>query len=81
MDMKISNFYATSDLPLVATLSLYFPVEKIDTTNPRRTSFLFLQTSELNDLITKYWRKELRIEPLAFFNQLKTVKTMLYSRV
>jgi len=75
------ELYSTSDLPLVATLSLYFPVEKVDMTNPRRTSFLFLQSSELNDLITKYWRKELRIEPLTFFNQLKTVKTMLYSRV
>jgi len=76
-----NELYSTSDLPLVATLSLYFPVEKIDTTNPRRISFLFLQTTELNGLITRYWRKELRIEPLAFFNQLKTVKTMLYSRV
>jgi hypothetical protein len=85
--MKIDNvdklptqqFYKTSDLGLVTTLSLFFPVRTIDRSNPRKVLFVFDQTDELNDFVNKYWRSEITVEPQTFTNQIKNIKTRIYS--
>ena len=85
--MKIDNvdklptqqFYKTSDLGLVTTLSLFFPVRTIDRSNPRKVLFVFDQTGELNDFVNKYWRSEITVEPQTFTNQIKNIKTRIYS--
>lgn len=81
MSKKIADqqFYKTSDLGLTTTLSLYFPVITIDRSNPRKVLFVFDQTDELNDFINKYWRNEVVVEPQTFTNQIKNIKTRIYS--
>lgn len=73
------NFYKTSDLGLATTLSLYFPIRTISRTNPRKVLFVFDQTDKLNDFIEKYWKNEVVVEPQMFTNQLKNIKTRIYS--
>lgn len=73
------QFYKTSDLGLVTTLSLHFPVITIDRNNPNKVLFVFDQTSELNDFVNKYWRSEIVVEPQTFTNQIKNIKTRIYS--
>lgn len=85
--MKIDNvdklpkqqFYKTADLGLVTTLSLFFPVRAIDRSNPRKVLFVFDLTDELNDFVNKYWRSEIVVEPQTFTNQIKNIKTRIYS--
>jgi len=77
--LTINNYYSTSDLGLAATLSLWYPIEGIDRTNPHRAVFLFKRDEELNPLLEAYWRRELKVEPQTFFNQLKTIKSRLYA--
>ena len=71
--------YKTSDLSLITILSLSFPVKTIEKTNSKRLLFCFESTKELNKCIENYWAGDLQVEPQKFFNQLKTIKTRIYS--
>jgi len=85
--MKIDNvdkfpaeqFYKTSDLGLATTLSLHFPIKTIDRNNPRKVLFVFDKTDKLSNFIDKYWRSEIVVEPQTFTNQIKNIKTRIYS--
>ena len=73
-----NNYYNTSDLYLVATLTLWYPLESLDKTNPEKTVFNFLLTEDFQKTLDKYWRNELLVEPKALLNNLKVIKTRLY---
>jgi len=75
------NLYRTSDLALVTTLSLYSPIETTEPMDDRKVFFVFLKTPDLDMLIKKYWAGKLRVEPQRFFNQLKVIKTRIYSQI
>ena len=75
---KQDNLYQTSDLALATVVSLFYPIESVDRTNPRKAQFLFCRDRKLDDLVDEYWRGELKVEPQQFFNQLRLVKTRLY---
>lgn len=70
--------FETNDLSIATTLSLFFPIENIDKTNPRKALFIFDRRKELDDLIDRYWKKELLIEPRAYFDNLKALKARIY---
>jgi len=76
--VKLSDYFATSDLSLATTLSLWYPIDSIDKSVPR-AQFLFKRDQALDKLVESYWRGELRIEPQAYASQLKIIKTRLYS--
>jgi hypothetical protein len=73
------NAFSTHDLALAATISIWFPLQLLVKTNPHRAMFIFNRSKELDELVEKYWKKELRIEPRQYFDQLKSVKARLYS--
>ncbi|MDP4010081.1 MAG: DUF5659 domain-containing protein [Candidatus Shapirobacteria bacterium] len=74
------DYYKTSDLALVTALSLYYPIESLETVDNRKIFFVFKKTQELENLIGMYWNSELKVEPQQFFNQLKVIKTRIYSQ-
>ncbi len=74
------DYYQTSDLSLATAISLFFPIEGIDKTR-HKALFLFKRSQELDLLIESFWRKELKVDPLTYFNQLKIVKARLYGEV
>lgn len=81
-NLRVDDYFTTSDLALTTSISLYFPLEVIDRTqNPYKAHFLFRKDpeGELVKFIECYWRGEVRIEPQAYFNQLKSIKARLYS--
>ena len=82
MTMTNNNeeFYKTADLALVAVLLLFMPdsLEICDRANPRKVFFAFRRSSHLDDLVSKYWKRELTVEPQDFFNQLKLAKVRIY---
>ncbi len=85
MTMNMNNNFSTdehfssSDLALVTTLSLFFPIEAVDRVRPNKSFFLFKRQEQLDRLVEQYWRGEIRVEPQAYFAQLKTIKVRLYS--
>ena len=74
-----STHYLTSDLALVTTLSLKFPIEEIDRSNPRKAVFVFRRSPELEDLADQFFSNQFKISPQVFFNQLRDVKNRLYA--
>lgn len=76
--MTINNLFATSDLGLVATISLYYPIDSIDRSNPHKIVFYFKRESDLDGFVENYWRNLLTINPITFFNQLKIIKARIY---
>jgi len=81
MKNKLSNdnYIKTSDLPLVAVLC-YFShlIEDIDKSNRAKAVFSIPKNEDSDDLIQKFWRHELKVEPVAFFNLIRTIKSQLY---
>ena len=76
--MNINDYFSTCDLSLVTTVSLYYPIEALDRSNPPRVQFLFKRDSDLDKLVESYWKQEVRINPQTFFNQLKIIKARIY---
>jgi len=80
--MSIKNsykyLYTCSDLSLASTLSIWFPILKINTTNPRKADFYFSDTKELQEKIEKYWKNEILVEPKLMFQSIKLLKSRIY---
>lgn len=79
--MNNDNYYKTSDLALSTTLSLYSPIETTEFIDEKKVFFVFLKSQELENLINLYRRGEMRVEPQQFFNQLRVIKTRIYSQI
>lgn len=78
-NLKLYSTYSTFDLSLATAISLWFPIDAIDKQNPRKASFLFKRNEKLDQIVELYWKRELKIEPQEYFNQLKAIKARLYS--
>ena len=76
-----SEFFLTSDLGLATILSLYFTLEDIDHSDPRKAFFVFKQQPKLNQILVAYFNNDptLTVRPQVFFNQLRDVKARLYA--
>lgn len=77
--MQEVNFYRTQDLALATVISLSFPIEAVDKSNPRKAQFIFKHSKTLDELIEGYWRGEVKVEPALFFNQLRVMKARIYN--
>ena len=77
--LNLNNYFKTSDLSLATAISLWYPVEVIDKTDPHKAIFLFKRDEKLDELLEVYWRRKLKVEPQTYFNQLKAIKARLYS--
>jgi hypothetical protein len=73
------EFFKSSDLSLVATIQLYgYRIEAIDRSSERKVTFIIKQNAELDNLIQSFWSRSLRVEPLAYFESLKLIKSRIY---
>ena len=75
---NINQEYRTSDLACAAALSLFLPVLNLDKTDSRRTQFIFERTKKLEEIIEQFRMQELMVEPRAYFDQIRALKTRLY---
>jgi len=75
------NIFRTADLAITAALSVSgFVVDEVERVSPSRSVFIFRDSAQLQEAVKQYWRCELRIEPQAYFNQLKVLKARIYER-
>jgi hypothetical protein len=73
----VKNYFESSDLHLVAAVSSFFQIEEIDKTNPRRVVFKFAESDELYSFIDKYWNGVLKLDPLRYSQNLKSLKNRI----
>lgn len=73
------NVFISSDFTLVTLLSIYFPIFSIDKSNPKRIVFAFERSPKLKEIVKKYIRREITIEPQIFTSQERFIKTQIYS--
>lgn len=72
-------FFRTSDLALATAISVFgIAIEAMQQTEGQRMVFVFTKSDRLSDIVDKFWRGELRIEPQAYFNQLKILKARIH---
>jgi hypothetical protein len=72
-------FFRTSDLALATAISVSgIAIEAMQQSDGQRMFFIFAKSDKLTDLVNQFWRGELRVDPLAYFNQLKVLKTRIY---
>lgn len=74
----LKKYYSTSDLALATAISVTYPIDAIERQNPQKVSFIFKKDKKFDQLLETYWRRELKIEPQAYFNQLKAIKARIY---
>lgn len=71
--------YSTTDLGLAAALlSLDYKLIRLDKDNPRRVVFVFCNDNGMSVVIEDYWRSELKVSALAYFDSQKRLKARLY---
>ncbi len=78
--MEDEKYYSTSDLGLIASLSLTYKIEKIDRTDPRKIIFYFIDSPELQKKIVSFMNKKLKVDAQSYYEQLRAVKIMIYER-
>ncbi len=72
--------WKTTDLGLATTISLFYPIKDIDKTNPKKVQFIFENSKKLNLLIKDYWKGKIKVDPSAYFNQLRAMKSRIYDK-
>jgi hypothetical protein len=79
-NFKLKDYYTTSDLALATAVSFWYTLESVDKTNPQKVVFLFKRDEELDQLVESFWRGALKVDPQAYFNRLKVIKSRIYAR-
>lgn len=79
--INIEDLYATTDLSLTATLCLYYPLVGLKFNSPKQATFYFLKSDDLLTSVGQYWTHEIRVDPVAYFLQLKQLKSRLYADI
>lgn len=78
--LKENDFYKSSDLSLIATTQLFgYPIEALDRENPNKIQFVIKRDENLDKLLQAFWSRSLSVEPLAYFESLKFVKSRIYN--
>ncbi len=73
------NTYRTSDLCLAGVLAIFYPLEAVEKEAfSNKSIFVFSGNEPLEEMVGKYHRGELRIEPKVFFSQLRILKTRIH---
>lgn len=86
MDINISKSHIINqvlkiaDLHLaVALITLKYLLLRLEKSTPNKTLFVFKRTESIDTAIQSYWNNKLEVSPLEYANNLKTLKTRLYS--
>ncbi len=74
------NKYTTTSLALSAAIQLaskskLLAVEKISS---KQSSFVFNETSDLSEIVERFFKKELLLDAFSYFETLRYIKARLY---
>jgi len=70
----------TSDFTLASTLlCLGFDIIGIDKTNPKRVVFYYRKTSDLEVVIDKFWKDEVKVNPKDFVYSQREIRARIHT--
>ncbi|WP_407057150.1 DUF5659 domain-containing protein [Desulfobacter postgatei] len=73
------NYFKTSDLSLIALLQVFgYKIKKIKREETNKVIFFIEKDNKLDSLIQSFWSRSLSVEPLAYFESLKNIKSRIY---
>lgn len=76
---KNEDFFRSSDLALISTLQTYgYPIDSMDRSDSRRIVFVIKRNKDLDSVVKDFWSRNLTVEPLAYFESIKNIKSRIY---
>lgn len=77
--LKDEQYFKGSDLSFAAVCEANgFTIDALDRSDPKKTVFLIKKKEGFDNLLQAFWQRSLLIEPRAYFDSLKAVKSRLY---
>jgi hypothetical protein len=77
--LKENDYLKTNELSLVATLQVFgYELESVEKGINGRATFYIKRDGHLDDIISSFWLRKLKVEPLAFFESMKVIKSRIY---
>lgn len=74
------NDFVTEDLAFAATLEILgYPCYKCTKGSGVRMKFVFDAIPEIDEISKKFWKNELRVEPISFSLALRKLKSMVHA--
>lgn len=73
-----NDLFRSSDLSLSAVISMSYPIGMLDKSDPSKVIFLFRREVGLDELVQAFWDRQLQIEPRAYFEAIKVLKSRIY---
>ena len=71
--------FKTRDLYLAVVLKAFrIPVLRVESSGPRAV-FVFKETDQLDEISTKFFNRELRLEPRSLFDEWRSLKSMAFA--
>lgn len=77
--MLNKNLYKTNSLALAGVINIFLPMQEVDKSNPKESEFIFVDSEQLQGIVSSFWDRTLTVSPMEYFQSLKEVKTRLYS--
>lgn len=75
-----TNYFYTFDLGCSAALiSAGFELVSLDKANPRKVQFIFRREIGIEKVVDDYWADRLEVKARAFFDNVKMLKSRIYS--
>jgi len=76
------NEFSTFDLGLaVVLITLKYELLKLDKSNPKKVRFVFKREGNIEQIVEDYFNDRIKLPVLSLFNNLKNLKTRIYSGV
>lgn len=73
------KYFTSSELSLCSALIvLGFTLHSLEKDTPQRTIFIFKKSKELNLAINDFWQRKIRLDPLAYFEATRYLKSRIY---
>ena len=79
MSANVYEYFESSDLPLIAALcSFGANIEAVERGGGPRVTFILKRERGMDQLVQAYYARELKVEPLTYFQALRDAKSRLY---
>lgn len=76
--IKQNDLFRSSDLSLSAVVSMNYPIEALDKSDTKKIVFIFRCETGLDELVQAFWDRQLNVEPRAYFEAIKVLKSRIY---
>lgn len=76
---KNETYYETQSLSLSATIAcLGIPLNSVSKSPDGKSIFIFQRSTELDRILEDFWKRSLSVEPNAFWESIRFLKSRIY---